>query len=625
LLFYSFSYTVWKSTPTATKGEFMHVPVLLFMLLHAPAASAVAEPPACNDQANADVAESPDTLTDEGDLSPEAVAAPDCSWSQWGRTSSHGSQGCWPAQNPQRELARVTLDPFVAQETAEDFGDLPVHFQVPLLDAQGNVFVMQKKGRYVSCNPAGSGRPAPCGPAAWSTMIWSEHALAWKNGALVDSWTFVSDWKPAPANFTDVAFSSDEPIFQPTLSGPFLYVAGAGGSAFKLNRLTGKVVRRITPFGPRTNPNTYIVGGLTADGRGNVYYNVLLLDPARPWTADARGFLVHLDSSDRATRVDYGSLVPRAPRPNSPCYLEFRFGNIPQPWPPPNQPGGAPTLPPQIACLSQRPALNATPAVGPDGTIFVVSRAHAAFGYAYIVAVAPTLRPKWAVSLRGQLHDGCGVLADCPAGAAHGVDPNTNLPPAGGAYDDSSSTPVALPDGGVVYAAETLYNGGRGHLMKFDSHGNFGGSYDFGWDSTPGLYVHDGTYSFVIKDNHYNNNEGPFYVTQLNARLGIEWQFVSTNTKTCQRAGDGSISCVDDGTHPNGFEWCISAPAIDSDGTVYVTSEDGFFYAITQGGTEKAHLFLSQAIGSAYTPVAIDMAGRIYAINSGEMSVLGSD
>jgi len=47
------------------------------------------------------------------------------------------------------------------------------------------------------------------------------------------------------------------------------------------------------------------------------------------------------------------------------------------------------------------------------------------------------------------------------------------------------------------------YNSGRGHVMKFSDAGEFVGAYDFGWDSTPAVYPHDGTYSIVIKDNHY--------------------------------------------------------------------------------------------------------------------------
>lgn len=44
----------------------------------------------------------------------------------------------------------------------------------------------------------------------------------------------------------------------------------------------------------------------------------------------------------------------------------------------------------------------------------------------------------------------------------------------------------------------------RGHLFKFSSSGGFLAAYDFGWHSTPAVRSHDGTFSIVIKDNHYD-------------------------------------------------------------------------------------------------------------------------
>jgi len=183
-------------------------------------------------------------------------------------------------------------------------------------------------------------------------------------------------------------------------------------------------------------------------------------------------------------------------------------------------------------------------------------------------------------------------------------------------------------------------------LLKFDPNGNFLSSYDFGWDYTPGVYPHGDTYSVVVKDNHYgvpglycsDNSpicqpipDGPFYISQLDANLNVEWHFQSTNTESCTRNSDGSITCTSD--HPNGFEWCINMPAIDSNGVVYVNSEDGNLYSIAQPPTidpsviltqPQANIFLNLALGAAYTPLSIGPDGKIYTQNNGHLFVVGN-
>ena len=58
-----------------------------------------------------------------------------------------------------------------------------------------------------------------------------------------------------------------------------------------------------------------------------------------------------------------------------------------------------------MPCLSQQAGSNVAPAVGPDGTIVTVSRAHSAStsNYAFVVALRPDLSLKWATSMRGAL------------------------------------------------------------------------------------------------------------------------------------------------------------------------------------------------------------------------------
>lgn len=532
-------------------------------------------------------------------------------WSQWGQSAAHDGSIDAVGQDADRVVGSAVIDPFVDQEQAETGGALLVHYGVPLSSGK-DVFLMTKRGSYTPCDPPGSGQPAGCGIDGWNSQIWTERSLRWEHGALVEKWAFESDWKPEPV-------PQWEPTFQAALTDDFVYVPGAGGTVFELWREGGQVHRRINPFGETVDPSRYVSGPISIDAHGNVLYNVLQLDPVAPWSTDAAGWLVKVSYTGAVQRVSYADLTPGAPAPTDLCSGSFGFGE-------PRPPGAAP---PSSPCLSQRPPVNVAPTVGPDGTIFTVSRAHGNPAYGYLLALRPDLSVRWARSLRGLLADGCGVLApygsgvfDCPAWMPAGADPFTGAPPAAVVDDRASSSPVALPDGGVIYGAMSYYNGFRGHLFKFGAAGAPLGSYDFGWDITPAVYRHGGTYSIVIKDNDYFNG-GPFAITQLSKNLVPEWKFFNTSTQSCQRAPDGSITCQDDEEHPNGFEWCINAPAVDRDGTVYVTSEDGNFYAIGQGGVEKERAFLEIAEGAAYTPLSLDGKGRIYAMNDGRLTVLG--
>jgi hypothetical protein len=185
-----------------------------------------------------------------------------------------------------------------------------------------------------------------------------------------------------------------------------------------------------------------------------------------------------------------------------------------------------------------------------------------------------------------------------------------------------------MPDGRILYGSLSLYNDVRGHLFQLSRDGDVVGTYDFGWDLTPAVAEIDGATRIVMKDNHYgiytpDSQQGPFYVTLLSGELEQVWQYQSTETQSCARQTDGSVTCADD--HPHGFEWCINAPAIDAAGTMYANSEDGNVYAIGLDGSVKGRVFLDRALGASYTPVTLDHAGRIYALNAGHMYVVGAN
>jgi outer membrane protein assembly factor BamB len=569
-----------------------------------------------------------------GDDPVTPLTSPGCdAWHQWGNNASHDGRSCIRGQPLKAMLGDMIYDPFIAQEVADANGNLLVHYQAPLLDGD-DLYMMTKHGSYTPCN-AGADGPS-CGEPdelyRLSSQIWAEQRFTiGAQGALALQWSFDSDWKPEP----QVRF---EPMFQPALTGDVLAIPGAGGALWELDPASGQVVRHVQPFGAAIDPDTYVAGGLAVAPDGTIYYNALKLDHDAPFTAPAQAWLVAVAADGTSRTADYAQLVPGAPAAADLCFDRYDPLTTPLPWPPLAS-DGTPVPPPSLPCGPQRPGINTTPAIGGDGTIFVVSRAHFNTRYSYVIAVDSALTPRWAKSLRDLLHDGCGVTSridgtetdntgDCQVGTPIGVERTTGLAPAASVDDNSSSSPVALPDGGVLYGAFTGYNGSRGHLFKLSAAGAVDATYDFGWDTTPSVFGAGSDYKVIVKDNHYGQDQdgvdlGPFYITELDAALHPIWKFQSTRTESCTRQPDGTVLCTPD--HPNGFEWCINAPAVDRDGTVYANSEDGYAYAIDPSGRLRDSVFLDQALGAAYTPIALDHRGHVFALNNGHLSILGSN
>jgi len=584
-----------------------------------------------------------------------AVAAPAPSntpfWSQWGANPQHTGMVGIVGQNLANKPADIVYDQFVPQEKAENapiFGEavLTVHYQAPITDGN-DVYMVAKTGSYTPCNPAGAwASGTACGPNTWNTMIWNESRFTWENGQLIHVWDFPSDWKPEPNRG---GLGGWEPVFHPADTPGVLYVPGAGGTVWKVDKAAGTSVSNINPFAGMPSvigANTYVSGPLTADAQGNVYYNAIELNPAggNPWSQNdvAGAWLVKVAPNDAVSTIDYTTLLgANAPAgtdvscPGTFFDTDSSGGSLP--WPPP-----FPATPPTKICGSQRPGVNIAPAIGADGTIYTASRAHFNPMQSYLVAVLPDLSAaKWVAPLLNLLDDGCGVLLpiappgvttlanSCSNGTTVGVDPTTNAKGSGRIVDQASSSPTVLPDGSVLFGALDRYNYARGHLFHFDAQGNFLNAFGFGWDSTPGVYAHSGTFSVVIKDNHYEASAycgfnspvcavlppGPYYITQLAADLTtVEWQFQDTTI---------------DAAHPNGYEWCINMPAVDTNGNVYVNSEDGNLYKLPQGNsgiftTPTGQLFLNQALGAAYTPLSIGPDGKFYTQNNGHLFAVGN-
>jgi hypothetical protein len=530
------------------------------------------------------------------------ATAPAQDWLQWGRTPQHRGVSPVRGQRPQMILDSLVYDPFVDEMKAET-ESLFAHYSVPLI-REGAIYMVFKSGTFT-------------GFGNFDSIDWSVKKLEWIGGRLQTVWTFETDWKPEP-----LALTAWESVLQPAISGHDIYVPGLGGTLHRVATETGISEGRVNPFSV-IEPSRYVAGGVAVGPDGSLYYNVIDL-PADP-EADVDGaWLVKaFHESDAAVAVPWSTLVPGAPQASSQCQTQFPTDQ--RPWPP------TPTsVPPSVACGSQRPGINVVPAIADNGTIYTVSRAHRSDRYAYLVAVNPDLTPAWKASFRGILNDGCGVLVriddtnrGCRTGAAIGIDPATNDQPAGRIRDAGTSSPVVLPDGNLLIGTSTGYNFSRGHLFKLSAQGSVLATYDFGWDITPAVYEHDGTYSIVIKDNHYSSPDGiaSYEVTTLDANLEPEWSFLATNTESCVRQPGGEITCVDD--HPQGFEWCVNQPALDADGTAYLNGEDGVLYAFDRSGHVVGQVFLDTALGAAYTPLSIGPGGIVYTQNNGVLFAVG--
>lgn len=588
-------------------------------------------------------------------------------WPQWSLNAQHTGSVRTSGQNLYQNFVNLQYDFVVDQEMSETFalyGEsvLLAHFQAPLIDGN-DAYMMTKSGPYNIHN--------------YGTQKWGETKFTWQNGTLVPVWTFDSDWKAVGSLLKDFW----EPVFHPALANGSLYVPGAGGTIFRVSKTTG-AGSRINPFA-QIKSNVFTASPISADSKGNLYYNVIEFSNATDIFQNdvVDSWLVKVDKFDHVTTASYAAITAGAKSTNDLCLTTFvtrADGTIVDgPWPP------SPTAVPASApCGTQRPGFNVAPAITTDGkTLYTVSRAHFNSRFGYLVAVnTSNLSQKWISTLRERFRDGCGVPfslggtlppngapGGCRAGANYGVDPATNTYGGGRVLDDQSSVPVIAPDGSIIFGAFSRYNYDQGHMMRFSSSGEYLGGYFFGWDVTPGIYPHGGSFSIVTKENRYGElgsycNDPAFcpddaalrlypeeyFVTQLSPTvradaladrgdkiMTVEWRFKNTNTLACSRDANGSVSCVSD--HPNSFEWCVNAFVIDSGGNVYANSEDGWLYKIQQGGIVNdaacnppsvtacgGKIFQQLALGAAYTPTSMDAMGRIYSQNAGHLFVAGN-
>src|SRR3954465_664526 len=259
-------------------------------------------------------------------------------WPQWGRTPQHTGVVNVSGQHARKLLDDVVYDPFVDAEKADPTfgaGDLHVHYQVPLTDGD-DVYMEFKSGVFTSV-------------LTWDTQTWNEKKLRRTHGHLSEVWSFESDWKPVPISFS-VTGPILEPVFHAALVGNSVYVPGFGGSLYKVAKSDGHLVARINPFGSTLDPDTYVVGPLSADAAGNVYYNALKLDHDSPWDVNPPASVLGKGSPDNTAKTPpIAPLTPGLPQADDQCRGIFRRADLP--WPP-----SPDAVPAPVTCGAQRVA-----------------------------------------------------------------------------------------------------------------------------------------------------------------------------------------------------------------------------------------------------------------------------
>ena len=194
-------------------------------------------------------------------------------WLQWGQNPSHTGAVSIPGQKPNRILGRFTYGNLADQIRQDTSGDLHVHYMAPLV-LEDEVYMMTRgDSQWLSCRD----HFPPCGTQLWRRMQWGITKLTSRGGKLQTGWTAMSTWTPPPDNG-----SAWEPVFHPAI-GRYLYLPGAGGTLMEFDRRTGELRYIVSPFA-ESNPNRYVTSPLTVDAHGSVYYTVMKLDAAQPWS-----------------------------------------------------------------------------------------------------------------------------------------------------------------------------------------------------------------------------------------------------------------------------------------------------------------------------------------------------
>ncbi|MBC7194160.1 MAG: PQQ-binding-like beta-propeller repeat protein [Caldisericia bacterium] len=313
-----------------------------------------------------------------------------------------------------------------------------------------------------------------------------------------------------------------------------------------------------------------------------------------------------------------------------------------------------PETPKEKFRFSTGDAINTSPVIGSDGTVYIVSTD------SKLYAINPNGTEKWyykgpgdAQSLSSPVVDLDGTIYFGRGTTIYAINPDGTLKwsfKAGGLVE---SSPVISFDG-------TIYFGGGKYLYALDKNGNKKWEYTLGdstYKSSPAIspdgtiYIGskdrklhavnpNGTKKWVFPTGNYitasptvgedgiiyiGSTDHKFYAIKPDGSKKWEIDFGSNSTinSTAAIGFDGTlyVGVINKGLvaiNPNGTEkwtyktryWINSSPAIDGNGVIYIGDESGYLYAIKPDGTLKWELDLKKKI--YYSSVAIGTNSTIY-------------
>jgi outer membrane protein assembly factor BamB len=245
-------------------------------------------------------------------------------------------------------------------------------------------------------------------------------------------------------------------------------------------------------------------------------------------------------------------------------------------------------------------SLYSSPAIGPDGTIYVGSRDSSLY------AVNPDGTIKWRYLTGGSIRSSPAVAAD------------------GTVYvgSDDNSLYAIDPDGTPWWSYATEGNIRTSPVQAADGTVYVGSSDDYVYAIRPSgwlkwRYLIGSTISSspaVAADGtvYVGSNDNCLYA--LNADSTLKWRFDTGNNINSSAAigSDGTVYFGSDNDYlyalnPNGsLKWQYetgsnveSSPAIGADGTIYVGSGDRYFYALNPDGTLRWQYLTGNAVRSS--------------------------